>query len=140
MNTAPRVVHLAEAAREHGVKPDTVRAWLRRGAPCVEPGGNGPGKSAKVDVEALRRWRGRSADDAPLVTVDEAAIARALLRAYRGGVHLELGVGNRQAAALYAEAFVDIVRETTGHPPAPPHPGEIATLIAIAIPSRHVHH
>jgi hypothetical protein len=133
-------VELPKAADVLGVKPDTVRAWLRRGAPCVEPGSNGPGKSAKVDVEALRRWRGRSADDAPLVTVDGAAVARGLLRAYRSGTHAELGIGNRQAAALYAEAFVDIVRETTGHPPAPPYPADIATLIAIAIPSRHVHH
>lgn len=134
------MVELPKAADELGVKADTLRSWIRRGAPCMEPGGHGPGKSAKVNIEALRRWRGRSADDAPLVSMDEAAVARGLLSLYQSGTLSELGINNRQAAAMCAEAFFYLVRDTTGHPPAEPYPEQIATLIAIAIPCRHHHH
>jgi hypothetical protein len=125
-------VSINAAAAELRVQPDTVRVWIRRGAPVVQPGANGPGRGALVDIEKLRRWRARTADDAPLVAFDADLIARGAMAAYR---NRDIGLTDRQAAALLAEAWAQIVREATGHPPSEPWPGEIATLIAIAASS-----
>jgi hypothetical protein len=80
----------------------------------------------------LRHWRARTADDAPLVAIDAKLIARGALAAYRAGMHRDLGLTDRQGAALLAEAWAHVVREATGHPPSEPWPEQIATLIAIA--------
>jgi hypothetical protein len=137
---APRIeaLRVPEAAAALGVRPDTLRSWIRHGAPVVQPGGTGPGEGALVDLEALRRWRGRSADDAPLVAIDGDSIARGLLAAYRARLHRDLGLTDRQAAALLAESWAHTVREATGHPPSEPWPEQIATLISIAASSRPV--
>ena len=125
-------VGIKAAAAALNVQPDTVRGWIRRGAPVVQPGANGPGRGALVDLEAVRRWRARAADDAPLVAIDAGLIARGALAAYRAGLHRDLGITDRQAAALLAESWAHTVREATGHPPSEPWPEQIATLIAIA--------
>ena len=37
-------VTVRAAALELAVSTETVRRWLREGAPCVKPGGHGPGQ------------------------------------------------------------------------------------------------
>jgi hypothetical protein len=125
-------VRIAQAARELQVRPGTVRSWLRRGAPCAEPGGHGPGRSARVDIDALRAWRGRSTDDAPLVAVDASALARGLLATLRAGEGRRLGLTTRQTAALLAATYWHLHREATSHPPAEPWPEQIVMLVTIA--------
>ncbi len=130
------LLRTTDAARALGVRPGTLRKWIRRGAPVVEPGGNGPGQSALVDIAAIEAWRGRKSDDAPLVRLDTSALAKGLLATYRANTHRQLGLTNRQAAAMLVESYWHTVRAATNHPPTEPHPAEMATLIAIALPSR----
>jgi hypothetical protein len=126
-------MRVAEAAAELGVRPDTLRAWIRRGAPVVQPGSPGPGRGALVDLDAVRRWRARGADGAPALAIDAELIARGAMAAFRDGMHRDYGLTDRQAAGLISEVWAHIVREASGgHPPREPWPEQIATLIAIA--------
>jgi hypothetical protein len=127
-------MRLREAALALQVRPDTLRSWIRDGAPCVRQGGRGPGRGALVDPERVRAWRDRGADDAPLVRLDEVSLARGLLAALRACSGL--GITQRQTAMVLAIAFEEIVRSVTGHPPVEPYPPEITRcLVAIAIAS-----
>jgi len=132
---SPRILPLPAAAAELEVRPDTLRFWIRRGAPCVRQGGRGPGKGALVDPDRVRAWRDRGADNAPLVRLDEVGVARGLAATYRACSGL--GITQRQAAMVLALAFEEIVRGVTGHPPAE-LPEETRWLIAIALGSRDV--
>jgi hypothetical protein len=129
-------VRLREAAIALQVKPDTLRSWIRDGAPCERQGGKGPGNCALVDPDRVRAWRDRGAADGPLVRLDEGGIARGLMAALRSCSGL--GITQRQAAMVLAIAFEEIVRAITNHPAQEPPPAEIATLIAIALGSRDV--
>jgi hypothetical protein len=133
---SPRILPLPAAARELGRPAHTLRSWVRAGAPVVRPGRNGPGGAALVDVDALRSWRARGTDDAPLVRVDESVVARGLLAAFREGTHGDLDVTQRQLASVLCMAFAAIVRAVTSHPPAEPWPPEIVMLMTIAVPSQ----
>ena len=130
------ILPLTAAAAELEVAPDTLRNWIRRGAPCVRQGDKGPGRCALVDVGAVRAWRGRSAADAPPVCADEAGIASGLLATYRACSGI--GITQRQAAMVLAIAYTETVRSVTGRPPVEPYPPETRWLIAIAVGSRKV--
>ena len=131
---SPRILPLPAAAAELDVRPDTLRSWIRAGAPCVRPGRCGPGGAALVDPERLRAWRARGTDDVPLVRLDEGSIARGLLAAYRACSGL--GITNRQAAMALSIAFEQVVIAVIGHPPAEPYPPETRLLITIGLGSR----
>ena len=124
-----------DAAAELEVRPDTLRSWIRDGAPCVREGRKGPGRGALVDPDRVRAWRDRGAADGPLVRLDEGGIARGLLAALRGCSGL--GITQRQAAMVLAIAFEEIVRSVTGHPPGE-LPEETRWLIALAVGSRDI--
>jgi hypothetical protein len=126
-------VTAAAAALE--VRPDTLRSWIRDGAPCVRQGGKGRGHGALVDPDRVRAWRDRVADGAPLVRLDEVSLARGLAAALRACSGL--GITQRQAAMVLAIAFEEIVRSVTGHPPAE-LPEETRWLIALAVASRDI--
>jgi hypothetical protein len=130
-----RIMSLPAAARELGYSAHTLRGWVRDGAPVVQPGRCGPGGAALVDVDALRSWRALGADDAPLVRLDEASLARGLLATFREGTHGDLGVSQRQLASVLCMTFAAVVREVTSWPPAEPLPPEIVQLMTIAVPS-----
>jgi hypothetical protein len=132
-----RIMTLAAAAAELGVRADTVRGWIRNGAPVVRQGDKGPGRGALLDPDAVRAWRKRSADDAPLVRLDEGSLARGLMAAFRA-CSGDIGITQRQLAAVLATAHNEIVRAMTNHPAAEPYPPETRWLIAIAIGSRDV--
>src|SRR5690554_4975468 len=53
MSAAP--VH--EAAQALGVRPGTLRRWLRDGCPVARRGGRGRGRATLVDVCEVARWR-----------------------------------------------------------------------------------
>lgn len=76
---------LADAARELGVAPITLKRWRRLGCPCV-PGRRGRGHAALYDPEAIRAWRaahGREALALELGTVLPGVLAEAVFDAWR---------------------------------------------------------
>ena len=50
---------LKEAAKTLRLHRSTLSKWLKQGAPCLEEGSSGRGHTARVDLEAIQRWRAR---------------------------------------------------------------------------------
>lgn len=46
-----------QLAEAFGVSLTTIDAWIRKGMPYIEKGGSETGKSWKIDLEAVKRWR-----------------------------------------------------------------------------------
>ena len=124
-------VHLNQAAIELGIRPDTLRSWLRRGAPCVRCGSRGRGHSALLEVDKVRAWRNRRTEDAPLVAVDDLLLAEGLAAAFRSGDHHAVGISDADAAAVLALSFRYLHRAATGWPPET-YPAAVEALARIA--------
>lgn len=109
-------VPVVAAARELSCSPATLRRWLRAGAPCVQPGGHGPGRSARVVVADVERWR-RGEPGADLMQRIGVALVDVLRRDGGEGVpaHRSLNIPRRPAAALLAIAYERIYRAMTGN-------------------------
>lgn len=76
---------LADAARELGVAPVTLKRWRKLGCPCV-PGRRGRGHAALYDPEAIRTWRaahGREALALEMGAVLPGVMADAVFDAWR---------------------------------------------------------
>lgn len=106
-------VPIPEAAKRLGKSPATVRAWIRAGAPVLEPGSRGPGRAALVDVGALIAWRGSGGR---VTTVDDRArIIDALLAFYETHEHdgktlwQLLGLTRREAARIVCALGVQLL-------------------------------
>jgi hypothetical protein len=135
----PRPLSLAQAARELNLAVSTLRRWVRRGAPTLQPGQVGRNKGAIVDVNALRRWRaGITAHEFPGAVFTREDLARGLwsafVRAPEGLVSpawQELRLSRLQAAALFVETFREVIRCTEGHYPDVV-PEEMARFFAIS--------
>lgn len=54
-----RGMPLAQAAKTLSLHRSTLSKWLKQGAPCLEEGHSGRGHTARVDLEAIQRWRAR---------------------------------------------------------------------------------
>lgn len=48
---------VAEAARELGERPGTLRRWVREGCPVASAGQRGRGNALLLDPEQVQRWR-----------------------------------------------------------------------------------
>jgi hypothetical protein len=109
-----KALTLSQAARELGLSPATMRRMVQRGAPVVSTGGPGRGKGARVDLEAIRRWRGMPASHEDLAV----AIAPLALDFHRRGQEpgfagqRVLGIPNAHAAALLV-FFIDYIADRT---------------------------
>lgn len=90
-----------DAARELGVRPGTLRRWVREGCPVVQRGRRGRGLALVVDVAAVRQWREASERDAAILE-----IAGAVPEVLAAGIHeawrLSEGMDKRKAAAILA--------------------------------------
>lgn len=96
---------LADAARELGVAPITLKRWRRLGCPCV-PGRRGRGHAALYDPEAIRAWREANDRDALLMEIATAApgvLADATLDAF---TQIDAPDKRRQAGLLAATWYV----------------------------------
>ena len=121
-------VGLAEAARQLGKHPATLRRWVAAGAPCVSPGEPGRGRGAMVVVAHIERWR--STGGAPGVLADEwlSRVAEALLAFHREGAHRLVGLKDAAAAAYLHDLYATVARRV-----ASTHvPDQVALLAAIA--------
>lgn len=122
-----------QVAAALGVKPPTVREWVRRGAPTVtlgDPAG-GRGRGSTFDLETLRAWRLSNSRIAPEGS-DRAVSIGAALRAIERGLWRTfskpaegysefqlwkvLGLPRGAIAGILAQASRDIYRELTGKP------------------------
>lgn len=52
---------LTAASKVLGIRPDTLRKWIRQGCPCLALGEIGRGHSSEVDPEAAKSWRAQRA-------------------------------------------------------------------------------
>lgn len=50
-------MRIKDAAAELGVSPNTLRRWIKGGAPVARHGRRGFGGAVEVDVGAIRAWR-----------------------------------------------------------------------------------
>jgi hypothetical protein len=136
-------VTIATAARTLGVSGQTVRDWLRQGAPCASPGGVGRGQGSLVVVADLSAWRARragvaKAEDGRILE----HVAAGLMDVYRRDagegypLHRSLGVSERHVAALLVTAYEHIHRRLMGAD-AEQLPSEIQSLLGICVESSH---
>jgi hypothetical protein len=65
-------VPLADAARELGVPPGTMRRWIRRGCPVATRGRRGRGHAIQLDTDSERAWRVSSIADGVVLTFASA--------------------------------------------------------------------
>lgn len=96
---------LADAARELGVAPVTLKRWRKLGCPCV-PGRRGRGHAALFDVDAIRTWRAAHGREAALLEIATAApgvLADATLDAFN---QIDAPDKRRQAGLLAGTWYV----------------------------------
>lgn len=89
------------AARELGIRPGTLRRWVREGCPIVQRGRRGRGLALVVDVAAVRLWREASERDAAILELAglvPEVLAAQLHEAWR----LAEGMDKRRLAAVLA--------------------------------------
>lgn len=98
-------VSVREAARHFGIDPSTIRREIQRGCPVLCRGSRGPGRGARLDVNAVEQWRraqGRGRASGPTgLTPDEVLqrIAVVLLDSLNQA-HVDVRAGiSREAAA-----------------------------------------
>lgn len=96
----PLPLHQAAAALD--IHPQTLRGWVRDGAPVAQRGGAGRGKAALYDVEAIKAWREPGASPAGLYRVLASELPE-----------------------LIADALYDSFRATAG-----PHKSDVAGALA----------
>jgi hypothetical protein len=110
-------VSIEQAAQHFGVHAETVRRWIRAGAPCLSPGQPGRGHGARLDLLAVARWRGATGDvpDDVLLKV-QGALLDVMRRDGGKGVpaHVEVGATREQAAAILTQAYARIQRMLSG--------------------------
>lgn len=96
---------LADAARELGVAPVTLKRWRKLGCPCV-PGKRGRGHVTMYDVDAIRTWRAAHGREAALLEIATAApgvLADATLDAFK---QIDAPDKRRQAGLLAGTWYV----------------------------------
>lgn len=109
-----------EAARHFGVTTETVRCWIRAGAPCVSPGEVGRGHSARLNLEDVARWRAAKAGIIPgpddVMTRIETALMDVVRRDGGNGAPIaqQLGIPADTAAEFLAHVHSRIRRALTG--------------------------
>lgn len=92
------------AARELGVRPGTLRRWVREGCPTVQRGRRGRGLALVVDVAAVRQWREASERDA--VTLELAGIVPEVLAAsIHDAWRMAEGLDKRRLAGVLSAAW-----------------------------------
>lgn len=88
-------------AQHFGVDAATIRRWIQAGCPTLVPGSRGPGRGARLDLHAVKQWRGRASGQAGM-TSDEVVqrIAAALLSALEENhLHIRADISREAAAA-----------------------------------------
>jgi hypothetical protein len=110
-------VSISVAASHFDVSVDTVRRWIRDGAPCVSPGEVGRGHAATVCIADLTAWRARrlgiaTPEHANVMERIETAILDVMRRDGGSGrpINVDLGIPGDKAALLLAHALNRIAR------------------------------
>jgi len=102
-------IPLAQAAKELRIHPSTLRRWIVAGCPVCELGEVGRGKGSRVDLEAVKRWRGQKAHDAQRQRTDEeilSLLVRSLVDVIQEDMaHLRFEMAEGQAAGLLSCAY-----------------------------------
>ncbi|WP_225783684.1 MerR family transcriptional regulator [Xenophilus sp. Marseille-Q4582] len=129
---------LADAARELGVAPVTLKRWRKLGCPCV-PGRRGRGHAALYDPDAIRTWRAAHGREAAMLEIAAAApgvLADATLDAFN---QIDAPDKRRQAGLLagtwyvLTTALLDHLRTTCAEvPELAGVPGPVERLRKIA--------
>ena len=94
------------AAHRLGVKPGTLRRWIRRGCPTVSPGRKGRGHACLVNLSDVQQWLKADQSDALLLELASAlpeVMATASAEAWR---QIEGSDKRRLAGILAATWYV----------------------------------
>jgi len=98
-------VPVAEAARDLGMRPGTLRRLVRdKECPCEQLGRRGRGHAMLVDVDVVRAWLGAGDRDAVILAIAGAA-PDLLARATKEAFNLLQGFDKRKAASILAGAW-----------------------------------
>jgi hypothetical protein len=102
----------SEYAHSRGLSPQTVRRWIRNGAPCARRGRPGPGGETLVDPGALDAWRGLCVSSSTLLETVATALWDVYFRDAGDGepAWRSLGIERRRAATLLVLAYRRIAR------------------------------
>lgn len=104
---------LHDAARALGIRPGTLRRWIRQGCPA-QRGRRGRGNSTLVNPESVRQWR-----EADPVGVAILEIADALPETLAGAIaqshRLAQGIDKRQLAGILAATWVMVTTAALDH-------------------------
>lgn len=82
-----------------GVRPGTLRRWLRQGCPTVTRGRRGRGNAALVDPEAVRQWRGAGERERVFLELADA-IPEVLAGAAAESLRLAQGMDKKRLAGV----------------------------------------
>lgn len=105
-----------QAAAHFRVSQETIRRWIREGAPCVSPGEVGRGHGALLDLDAVASWRASRLGVSQAGGDPMEKVAMALVDVLRrdGGrgipIHRELGVSDDAAIKILTHAQSRIER------------------------------
>jgi len=131
---------IAAAARALGIRPGTLRRWMREGCPVASRGQRGRGHAVLVDPEAVRTWR--AADQRDQVLLELAGdVPRLLAAAIDDAYRQAQGIDKRKLGEILAatwfvgaNALLDHLRaRCAAVPQLPPElPAQIDRLRKIA--------
>lgn len=131
---------VADAARVLGIRPGTLRRWMREGCPVASRGRRGRGHAVLINPDAVRAWR--DADQRAQVLLDLAAEVPRLLALAAEEAHRQAnGVDKRKLGEILAATWfvgastvLDHLRARCADVPqiSPELPAQIERLVKIA--------
>ena len=135
------VVTVDECAKALNVTSNTVRGWLREGAPRESDGRPGAGCAARVIVSKIAAWRARRFGVSDQSHAEILAnVAEGLDDVFRRDagdglpLHRSIGVSDAKVAAILVAAYQQIHRRITGKE-AESLPAETEQLLAVCVTS-----
>lgn len=102
--TAGHALPLEQAAQVLGVRPGTLRRWVREGCPTACPGRRGRGHALLIDPTQVRQWR--EAGDRQALAMELASALPEVMAAATEKAWMEAeGIDRRRLAGVMAASW-----------------------------------